>query len=92
MAYVTLPRQFLRNCRRVGKHPKVADSTGAALTGDGLLLSTLASRRVLLREVLAKDETFVGVLLPPSVGGVVVNAVLPLMRRITVNLNYTMPN
>jgi acyl-[acyl-carrier-protein]-phospholipid O-acyltransferase/long-chain-fatty-acid--[acyl-carrier-protein] ligase len=90
--HLTLPRQFLRNCRRVGGRPKVADSTGAALTGNGLLTSTLVLRRILLREVLAADETFVGVLLPPSAGGVLVNAVLPLMRRIAVNLNYTMPS
>ena len=31
MAYLTLPRQFLRNCRKVGRRPKVADSTGAEL-------------------------------------------------------------
>lgn len=92
MAYVTLPRQFLRNCRNVGSRPKVADSTGAALTGNGLLLSTLVARRILKRQVLSADEQYVGVLLPPSIGGVVANAVLPLMRRIAVNLNYTMPN
>jgi acyl-[acyl-carrier-protein]-phospholipid O-acyltransferase/long-chain-fatty-acid--[acyl-carrier-protein] ligase len=69
----------------------VADSTGAALTGNDLLVRTLILRRILLREVLAKDEQFVGVLLPPSAASVVVNAVLPLMRRVAVNLNYTMP-
>jgi acyl-[acyl-carrier-protein]-phospholipid O-acyltransferase / long-chain-fatty-acid--[acyl-carrier-protein] ligase len=90
--HLTLPRQFLRNCRRVGGRPKVSDSTGSALTGNGLLLGTLVLRRILKREVLATDETFVGVLLPPSVGGVLVNAALPLMRRIAVNLNYTMSN
>jgi acyl-[acyl-carrier-protein]-phospholipid O-acyltransferase/long-chain-fatty-acid--[acyl-carrier-protein] ligase len=68
----------------------VADSTGAALTGNNLLVRTLVLRRILLREVLAADETYVGVMLPPSVAGVVVNAALPLMRRIAVNLNYTM--
>src|SRR5205807_10480289 len=30
-----------------------------------------------------------GVLLPPSVGGVLVNAALALMRRVCINLNYT---
>jgi acyl-[acyl-carrier-protein]-phospholipid O-acyltransferase / long-chain-fatty-acid--[acyl-carrier-protein] ligase len=89
---LTLPRQFLRNCRRVGRRPKVADSTGAELTGNGLLVSTLVLRRILLREVLSADEQFVGVLLPPSAASVVVNAALPLMGRIAVNLNYTMPN
>ncbi|HTQ39405.1 MAG TPA: AMP-binding protein [Pirellulales bacterium] len=87
---LTLPRQFLRNCRRVGRRPKVADSTGAALTGNSLLLRTLILQRMLAREVLATDEKYVGVLLPPSAVNVAVNAALPLMRRIAVNLNYTM--
>src|SRR5262249_9904705 len=92
MAYLTLPRQFLRNCRKVGRRPKIADSTGATLSGNGLLVSTLVLRRILMRDVLAPDESYVCVLLPPSAGGVAVNAVLPVMRRIGVNLNYTMPN
>jgi acyl-[acyl-carrier-protein]-phospholipid O-acyltransferase/long-chain-fatty-acid--[acyl-carrier-protein] ligase len=87
---LTLPRQFLRNCRRVGHRPKVADSTGVAMTGSQLLLRTLILRRVLVRQILAADETYVGLLLPPSVGAIVANAALPLARRIPVNLNYTM--
>jgi acyl-[acyl-carrier-protein]-phospholipid O-acyltransferase/long-chain-fatty-acid--[acyl-carrier-protein] ligase len=49
----------------------------------------LILRRLLRREVLDADETKVGVLLPPSVGGVVTNAALALDRRVAVNLNYT---
>ena len=41
------------------------------------------------REVLAKDERYVGLLLPPSVGGVLANAALTLDGRVAVNLNYT---
>jgi acyl-[acyl-carrier-protein]-phospholipid O-acyltransferase/long-chain-fatty-acid--[acyl-carrier-protein] ligase len=84
-----LPRQFLRNCRRVGSRLKVADSTGAELTGNDLLVRTLILRRLLLRNVLAADEKFVGLILPPSAGAVIANAALPLMQRIPVNLNYT---
>lgn len=83
------PRTFLRICHRHMRELKVADSTGAELTGGGLLTRTLALRRLLRREVLKKDEQYVGVLLPPSVAGVVVNAALTLDRRIAVNLNYT---
>ncbi len=46
--------------------------------------------RLLTREVLAPDEKYVGLLLPPSVGGGLANAALPLAQRIPVNLNYTM--
>ena len=84
-----LPRKFLRMCRRRMRGPKVADSTGVELTGAGLLTRTLVLRRLLRREVLAADEQNVGVLLPPSVGGVVVNAALAIDCRVAVNLNYT---
>jgi acyl-[acyl-carrier-protein]-phospholipid O-acyltransferase/long-chain-fatty-acid--[acyl-carrier-protein] ligase len=86
---LTLPRQFLRMCRRNFFRKKIADSTGAELTGAGLLLKALVFRRLLNRKLLAADEKFVGVLLPPSVAGVVVNAALPLAHRVAVNLNYT---
>jgi len=57
--------------------------------GGQLLLRTLIVKRLLESHVLAADEKCVGVLLPPSVGGVLVNAALPLSGRIPVNLNYT---
>ncbi len=86
---MVLPRLFLRRCRSKLFRKKLADSSGVVLTGGSLLMRTLVLRRVLLRSVLAADERFVAVLLPPSVGGVVVNAALPLCGRIAVNLNYT---
>jgi acyl-[acyl-carrier-protein]-phospholipid O-acyltransferase / long-chain-fatty-acid--[acyl-carrier-protein] ligase len=85
-----LPRRFLRMCRQQMRMPKVADSTGMELTGAGLLARTLLVQRLLRRRLLASDEQQVGVLLPPSVGGVVVNAALALDRRVAVNLNYTL--
>ncbi|MGQ0635048.1 MAG: acyl-[ACP]--phospholipid O-acyltransferase [Planctomycetaceae bacterium] len=86
---LTLPRRFLRTCRRALVRLKAADSSGAKLTGGALLMKTLIFKRLLERHIVAPDEKNVGVLLPPSVGAVVVNAVLPLMRRVPVNLNYT---
>jgi acyl-[acyl-carrier-protein]-phospholipid O-acyltransferase/long-chain-fatty-acid--[acyl-carrier-protein] ligase len=71
------------------RRAKVADSLGTELTGAGLLMRSLILRRLLRREVLADDEQFVGLLLPPSAGAVLANAALTLDRRIAVNLNYT---
>jgi acyl-[acyl-carrier-protein]-phospholipid O-acyltransferase / long-chain-fatty-acid--[acyl-carrier-protein] ligase len=85
-----LPRKFLRMCRRSLWRPKAADSTGAELTGASLLTRTLILRRLLRREALSADESYVGLLLPPSVGAVLANAALTLDRRVAVNLNYTM--
>jgi len=76
-------------CRQRMWWPKVADSTGVELTGAGLLMRALMIGRLLRRHVLAADEQRVGVLLPASVGGVLVNAALAIDRRVAVNLNYT---
>lgn len=84
-----LPARFIRGCRRKLFRSKVADSSGADLTGGGLLMRTLILRRVLRREVYAREERFVGVLLPPSTGAVVVNAAITIDQRVAVNLNYT---
>lgn len=89
---MNLPQQFIRNCRRSMSRVKCADSMGTELTGAGLLTRALIFRRLLEREILAPDERYVGVLLPPSVGGVLANAALPLAQRISVNLNYSASN
>ncbi|MFV1967716.1 MAG: MFS transporter [Pirellulaceae bacterium] len=80
---------FIRTCRRRRWSTKVADSTGAALTGVQLLTRTLVVRRILRRHVLDDDEAHVGILLPPIAGSTVVNMALAADRRIAVNLNYT---
>jgi acyl-[acyl-carrier-protein]-phospholipid O-acyltransferase/long-chain-fatty-acid--[acyl-carrier-protein] ligase len=84
------PRAFVRNCRTRKRKLQVVDTLGTRLTGGQLLLRTLVLRRLLLRHVLLPDEKYVGILIPPSAGGVVVNAVMPLMGRVGVNLNYTL--
>ncbi len=86
---VNLPRLMLRRCRNSLFRWKLAESSGAKLSGGTLLMRTLILRRLLKRELLGADEEYVGVLLPPSLGGVVVNTALTLDRRVTVNLNYT---
>ena len=87
---LTPARQFIRSCKKTSKRPRMADSTGLELTGGKLLASVLAFRRVLLRDVLAKDEQHVGILLPPTVGCALANLAVTMARRVTVNLNYTM--
>ena len=82
-------RRFLRMCRSNLRRPKVADSSGAELTGADVLMRTWVLRRLLSRHVLGRAEQYVGLLLPPSVGAVLANAALSLDRRIAINLNYT---
>jgi len=76
-------------CRRNMRRIKVADTTGLELTAGSLLTRTLIMRRLLARHVLAADERHVGLLLPPSVVGVLANAALLLDGRVPINLNYT---
>lgn len=83
-----LQRRMLRACRSAARRMKMADSLGTRLTGRELLIRILAARSVLER-VLGREEKMVGVLLPPTAGGAIVNAALALSGRVAVNLNYT---
>lgn len=65
----------------------ISDTSGKALSFGATLTSSLALGRELER--LCWGERMVGVLLPPSVGGALVNLALTLMGKIPVNLNYT---
>jgi len=85
-------RRFVRECKRAWSQTKISDSSGLQLTGGRLLVASLALRQVIKREVVAEDEPHVGVLLPPTAGGVLANASLSLLRRVAVNLNYTLSN
>ncbi len=68
---------------------KVADSTGAKLSGLDLLLRSLILRRLLLRHVFKPGEQNVALLLPPSVPATVANFALSFAGKTSVNLNYT---
>lgn len=83
-------KRFIRQCRSAWSRVKVADSAGTELTGGRLLTSTLAFHRLLTKSVLKPDAQFVGLLLPPSVGGLLANTAVTLAGKISVNLNYTL--
>lgn len=74
------------------KRLALADSTGAELTGSAALVRLLVLKRLLEKYVLSPDEKNVGILLPPSVPAILVNAALTVSHRVTVNLNYTLSN
>ncbi len=88
-----ITRTMIRACRKAMFRWKIADSSGDSLRGSDVLMRSLILRRLLLREVFGSsnpnDEQYVGILLPPSNGGVLVNAAVSLSRRVAVNLNYT---
>jgi acyl-[acyl-carrier-protein]-phospholipid O-acyltransferase/long-chain-fatty-acid--[acyl-carrier-protein] ligase len=81
---------FIRACRKRRFKSKIGDSIGEELTGGMLLTRSLILRGLLRQHVLAPNEKIVGVLIPPSTGGVVTNMALALDRRVAVHLNYTL--
>lgn len=88
-AGTTLLHDVVRSCRSRGKERFLADSTGVDLGGERFLISVLALRRVLQRTLRAEDRC-VGVLMPPSVGGALVNVALAFDGRVAVGLNYSL--
>lgn len=79
---------FARAARKYWGRLAVADSTGKELTFGKTLVGSLLLRSR-LRKALTDDPEEVGVLIPPSVGGALVNLALTLDFRVAVNLNYT---
>ncbi len=86
-SHLLLPT-VIEQCRRRRGQLKMADSTGAKLTGGETLVRALVLRRILRRHYLAEDERMVGVMLPSTVAGAVTNLALALDRRVSVNLNF----
>jgi acyl-[acyl-carrier-protein]-phospholipid O-acyltransferase/long-chain-fatty-acid--[acyl-carrier-protein] ligase len=90
--YPILAKRIIRMWRKNGRKTRAADSLGQEASGRELLTRVLALRRVLRRDVFSDDESHIGLLLPPSVGGVIVNVALAMDRRISANLNYSASN
>ena len=83
----TLSRSFIQTARRHPRRFAMADGRTPRVTFfSALVKSVFLARR--LREHW-RGEHMVGILLPPSVPGALVNAAALLMGKVPVNLNYT---
>ena len=82
-------QRVIREWKRRGSRLKMADSMGTEVSGTNALIRTLILRRLLLRKVLAPDEQYLGLLLPPSAASTMANVAVALCGRVSVNLNYT---
>jgi acyl-[acyl-carrier-protein]-phospholipid O-acyltransferase / long-chain-fatty-acid--[acyl-carrier-protein] ligase len=82
-----LVEYFIRAARENWRRQAIADTSGKSLSYGRTLASAVALAGKLEGEI-GKEE-HVGVLLPPSVGGVLANLSLSLLGRVSVNLNYT---
>ena len=80
---------WIRTCKRYVKHgPAIYNTDGGHFSGYKLMGAVMAFRG-LLKKKLGKDEQNIGIMLPPSPAGVIVNLVLWVMGKTNVNLNYT---
>lgn len=86
----TLDREFVRCARHHPLHFAIGDARVPKMRFGGMLVKSIyVARR--LRSIW-KDQKMVGILLPPSVGGTLVNIAATLLGKVTVNLNYTASN
>lgn len=95
-----LEQYFIQSARQNWGRKAIADSSGKQLSYGRTLAGAVALAGKLEKQIppgppLSKvgvdvqKSQHVGVLLPPSVGGVLANLALMLLGRIPVNLNYT---
>jgi acyl-[acyl-carrier-protein]-phospholipid O-acyltransferase/long-chain-fatty-acid--[acyl-carrier-protein] ligase len=85
-----LPRTFLYTARRHPFRFAMADGQTPKLTFFAVLARTLFLARHLRKTW--RGQEMVGILLPPSIPGALVNFAAMLMGKVPVNLNYTASN
>ena len=87
---LTLPRSYIQTVRRHPRRFAMADGQTPRLS----FFASLARALFLARRLRSrwKDQEMVGILLPPSIPGALVNLAAILMGKIPVNLNYTVSN
>ena len=86
----TIPESFIQTARRHPLRFAMADMRTSRLNFFSALVKTIFVARRLRTHW--KDQKAVGVLLPPSIGGALVNLATMLAGKIPVNLNYTASN
>jgi acyl-[acyl-carrier-protein]-phospholipid O-acyltransferase/long-chain-fatty-acid--[acyl-carrier-protein] ligase len=82
-----LHRQFIRSMRRHPFRFAMADQTRPRVSSLQALIGSLVLARAL--RPYWQDQRHVGLLLPPTVAGALMNVAAPLCGRTSVNLNYT---
>ena len=74
--------------RHVKNGPAIYNPDGGHFSGYKLMGAVIAFR-CLLKKKLGEKEQNVGIMLPPSPAGIIVNLALWMMAKTNVNLNYT---
>ena len=82
-----LTRSFLKTARRNPRHFSMADGRTPKLNfGESLIKTIFLARRL---RPLWRDQNMVGIFLPPSIPGALVNWAALLLGKVPINLNYT---
>jgi len=85
-----LTRSFVKMARRHSRRFAMADGRTPKVTfGEALTKTVFLARRL---RPLWKDQKMVGILLPPSIPGALVNWAALLQGKVPINLNYTTSN
>ena len=85
-----LTRSFMQAARRTPRRFSMADGRTPKLSfGDSLVKTVFLARRL---RPLWRNQKMVGILLPPSIPGALVNWAALLSGKIPINLNYTSSN
>ncbi len=86
----TLTRSFINAARHRPRDFAMADGRTPRLSfGDSLIKTVFLARRL---SPLWHDQKMVGILLPPSIPGALVNWAALLLGKVPINLNYTTSN
>ena len=86
----TLTRSFIQMARRHSRRFAMADGRTPKVTfGEALTKTVFLARRL---RPLWQGQNMVGVLLPPSIPGALVNWAAMLQGKVPINLNYTTSN
>lgn len=84
---LSLPEAFFVEARKNPFRFCMADSSGRELKYfQALILSVALSKKI--NPVLGKENN-VGILIPPSIAGVLANTAVSMLNKVPVNLNYT---
>ncbi len=84
---ITLPEAFFKEMRAHPSRFCIADSSGKKLNYAMTWIASLICSD-LLKLKLGSEEN-VGILIPPSVGGVMANIAVGILNKVPVNINYT---
>jgi len=82
-----LHHYFIRRMRKRMWRVAFADSSGKVVRRFKSLISVIAMARQL--EPVWKNQQYVGILMPPTIGGALVNVAVAMAGKVSVNLNFT---